>query len=90
MLGKQTSTPVSWEEKCTHRKDLFVDKQNYGRDRDWPLKGVMMAGLTDNFDRVGGIEEPYWGPCSQGLNKEHLMKASMPLSQIIRALPDTD
>ena len=34
------------------------------RDRDWPIKTVGITGLKKNFDRDGGIEEPYWGPSS--------------------------
>ena len=36
-----------------------------GRDRDWAKTAVGITGLSENFVRDSGIEEPYWGPSVQ-------------------------
>ena len=34
----------------------------HDRDRDWQVETVGITGLTKNFSRDRGIEEPYWEP----------------------------
>ena len=57
-----------------------------GRDRDWAKTAVGITGLSENFVRDGGIEEPYWGPSNINLI---LIYKTLCYKQIFICFPST-